>query len=63
MAPQLSQVEREEIRRLAGRGSTSTEIWKTLTSLRSKRKLPVPDITSVRRAMRSKTHRQDVEEA
>ena len=63
MAPQLSQVEREEIRRLAGRGSTPAEILKTLTSLRSKPKLPAPDLTSFRRAMRGKTHRQDVEEA
>ena len=61
MAPQLSQVEREEIRRLAGRRVTSKEILKTLTSFRAKCKLPAPDITSVCRAVKGKTHRQDVE--
>ena len=63
MTPQLSQVERKEIRRLVGRRVTSKEILKTLTSLRAKHKLSAPDITSVRRAMKGKTHRQDVEEA
>ena len=62
MAPQLSQVEREEIRRLAGRRVNSKEILKTLTSLRAKCKLPAPGITSVRRVAKGKTHRQDVEE-
>ena len=62
MAPQLPQVEREEIRRLDGRRVTSKEILKTLTSLCAKCKLPAPDITSVRRAVKGKTHRQDVEE-
>ena len=57
MAPQLSQVEREEIRRLAGRRVASKEILKTLTFLRAKCKLPAPDITSVRRVVKGNTHR------
>jgi hypothetical protein len=62
MAKQLSQAEREEARRLAGARTTPLEIWKKLKAARSKRKVAPPDLTSVRRFLKGKTHRQDIEE-
>ena len=62
MAKQLSQAEREEARRLAGARTTPLEIWKKLKAARSKCKVAPPDLTSVRRFLKGKTHRQDIEE-
>jgi hypothetical protein len=62
MAKQLSQAEREEARRLAGGRTTPLEIWKKLKAARSKCKVAPPDLTSVRRFLKGKTHRQDIEE-
>ena len=62
MAKQLSQVEREQARRLAGNRATPVQIWHQLKAARAKRRLPPPDVTSIRRFLKGKTHRFDVEE-
>ena len=62
MAKQLSSVEREQVRRSAGTRATAAEIWKKLKAARAKRSLPPPDLTTIRRFLKGKTHRLDARE-
>jgi hypothetical protein len=59
MGKQLSPAEREEARRLAGDRLGPIEIWKKLKAKRAKNRTAPPDLTSVRRLLKGKTHRQD----
>ena len=62
MAKQLSFVEWEQVRRSAGTRATAVEIWEKLKAARAKRSLPPPDLTTIRRFLKGKTHRLEARE-
>ena len=63
MAKQFSPAERDVARRMAGSRKAPVDIWKKLKEMRAKRRLPAPDLTSVRRLLKCVTHRADAPES
>ena len=62
MAPHLTRAELDQMQQWLSRGLGAMAIQKSLTAARHRRRAPGPDLTTVRRALKSKSHKRSAPE-